>query len=107
MLAVAGGTIKTASAGKRASLRRCSVIRRPTIKVPNIIQKSTPTANAPWAKERQPLACNEMQAMKGPATTGNENPGWIAPRSRGVVIQCARSAAAAMAHTATTPISRT
>jgi hypothetical protein len=47
MLAVAGGTIKTASAGKRASLRRCSVIRRPTIKVPNIIQKSTPTANAP------------------------------------------------------------
>ena len=32
VLAVAGGTISTARVGKRASLSRCSVISRPTIK---------------------------------------------------------------------------
>src|SRR6185295_486939 len=40
--AVAGGTINVAMVGKRASLRRCSVIKRPTIKVPNIAQENMP-----------------------------------------------------------------
>ena len=37
VLAVAGGTINTASVGNRASLSRCSVISRPTISAPKVI----------------------------------------------------------------------